>query len=44
MKGEKTMAKTNTNKRKDRQIFKRTAAGTKKINITPKVMRGGTRL
>ena len=38
------MAKTNTNKGKDKNIFKRTAAGTKKINIAPRVMRGGTRL
>lgn len=35
---------TNTRKRKDRAIFRRTAAGTKKINIKPKVMRGGIRL
>lgn len=35
---------TNTNKRKDKAIFSRTAASTKKINISPKVMRGGTRL
>ena len=38
------MSKTNTRKRVDRKIFKRTAATTKKININPKVMRGGTRL
>lgn len=38
------MSKINTNRRKDRKIFKRTAASTKKINIAPKVMRGGTRL
>lgn len=41
---EKHMAKTNTNKRVDRKVFKRTAATTKKCNITPKVMRGGIRL
>lgn len=33
-----------TNKRTDSKIFKRTAQTTKKINIAPKVMRGGTRL
>lgn len=38
------MRKINTNRRKDSKIFKRTAASTKKINIAPKVMRGGTRL
>lgn len=43
MKGERTMAK-NTKKRVDKRVFSRTAASTKKINISPKVMRGGTRL
>ena len=38
------MSITNTKKRKDKAIFSRTAASTKKINISPKVMRGGTRL
>lgn len=38
------MSRTNTKKGKDKTIFARTAASTKKINITPKVMRGGTRL
>lgn len=28
----------------DHKIFTRTANSTKKINIAPKVMRGGTRL
>lgn len=28
----------------DKKVFKRTAVQTKKINIAPKVMRGGTRL
>lgn len=28
----------------DHQVFKRTAASTKKVNIAPKTMRGGTRL
>lgn len=40
----KLMARKNTVKRVDRNVFKRTAASTKKINIAPKVMRGGTRL
>lgn len=34
----------NTKGKIDKKIFKRTAAATKKINISPKVMRGGTRL
>lgn len=34
----------NTKTRKDKAVFKRTAASTKKINIKPRVMRGGTRL
>ena len=38
------MSKTNTNKKVDRKIFKRTAASTKKVNINPKNMRGGIRL
>lgn len=38
------MAITNTRKRKDKKIFKITAAGTKKINVAPKRMRGGIRL
>lgn len=35
---------TNTKRATDKKIFKRTAASTKKINISPKSMRGGTRL
>lgn len=31
-------------KTKDKHIFKETAAKTKRINIAPKVMRGGIRL
>lgn len=31
-------------KRKDRRVYSRTAEKTKKINIAPKVMRGGIRL
>lgn len=38
------MSITNTNKRTDSKIFKRTAASTKKVNIAPKTMRGGIRL
>lgn len=34
----------NTNRARDHKIFKRTAASTKKINVSPKVMRGGIRL
>lgn len=30
--------------RKDAKVFRRTAVKTKKINIAPKVMRGGIRL
>ena len=32
------------NRRKSKRIFRRTADKTKKINLTPKLMRGGTRL
>lgn len=38
------MAIKNTVKKVDRKIFKRTAASTKKVNVAPKVMRGGIRL
>ena len=38
------MAIKNTSKRVDKKVFRRTAASTKKINVAPKVMRGGTRL
>ncbi len=38
------MSKVNTNKNKDRKIFRRTAQTTKKINLAAKTMRGGTRL
>lgn len=30
--------------RKDKKIFRRTAVKTKKINLAPRVMRGGIRL
>lgn len=29
---------------KDKKIFRNTAAKTKKINVAPKIMRGGIRL
>lgn len=38
------MSKVNTRPRNDKKVFKRTAASTKKINVAPKVSRGGTRL
>lgn len=38
------MKRENVKKSTDKEIFKRTAASTKKINIVPKTMRGGTRL
>jgi hypothetical protein len=38
------MAIKNTKKSTDKKVFKETAASTKKVNISPKVMRGGTRL
>lgn len=31
-------------KRKDKRVFNRTAAKSKKINIAPKIFRGGIRL
>lgn len=34
----------NTKPKIDHQIFKRTAASTKKINVKPKPIRGGIRL
>jgi len=30
--------------KKDKKIFRRTAVKTKKINVAPKIMRGGIRL
>lgn len=38
------MKNKNTRKTVDKKVFKRTAATTKKVNISPKTMRGGTRL
>lgn len=40
----KMSMRSHTRTANDHKIFARTAAGTKKINIAPKVMRGGTRL
>lgn len=31
-------------KRKDKKVFSRTAAKSKKVNIAPKIFRGGIRL
>ena len=31
-------------KKKDKKVFTRTAANSKKINIAPKIFRGGIRL
>lgn len=30
--------------KRDKKVFKRTAAKTKQVNISPKIMRGGIRL
>lgn len=38
------MNRRQTNKRIDEKIFTRTARHTKKINVDPKVNRGGIRL
>lgn len=38
------MRRTKVKRRKDRKIFRRTAAKTKTINIKPTGMRGGIRL
>lgn len=38
------MSRRKTKKKIDRKIFKRTAVKTKKINISPKISRGGLRL
>ena len=38
------MSRVNTRPKNDRKVFKRTASSTKKVNVAPKVMRGGTRL
>jgi hypothetical protein len=36
--------RSKTNHNIDQRIFSRTADKTKKMNISPKIMRGGTRL
>ena len=38
------MSRKRTRKKIDQKIFRRTARKTKKINISPKVSRGGIRL
>lgn len=38
------MSKKMRNRRRDRKVFRRTAAKAKKINIDPKIYRGGIRL
>lgn len=38
------MSKRMRNRRQDRKVFRRTAAKAKKINIDPKIYRGGIRL
>jgi len=38
------MSRSKTNMNTDKKIFARTANKTKKINVNPKIMRGGTRL
>lgn len=38
------MARKTVRPATDKKVFKRTAASTKKVNISPKTMRGGTRL
>lgn len=38
------MKRKRMKKGRDQKMFKRTASKTKKINIAPKNMRGGTRL
>lgn len=38
------MARSRTRPKKDQKIFRRTAVKSKKINIDPKIYRGGIRL
>lgn len=38
------MRQINTKPKNDKKVFKRTAASTKKVNVRPMAMRGGTRL
>lgn len=38
------MARKRMPRRRDKKVFRRTAAASKKINIEPRVYRGGIRL
>lgn len=38
------MKRRSMKKRKDRKVFRNTAVKSKKINLAPRVMRGGIRL
>lgn len=38
------MVRKRMSRKKDRKVFKRTAVKSKKINLAPRVMRGGIRL
>ena len=38
------MARSKTNRRSDKSMFRRTAVKSKKININPTIYRGGIRL
>lgn len=38
------MHRTTTHPGLDERVFKRTARATKKINVAPRIMRGGIRL
>lgn len=38
------MARKRMSRRRDRKVFRRTAAKAKKMNIEPKIYRGGIRL
>lgn len=38
------MSKRMRNRRRDRRVFRNTAAKSKKVNIDPKIYRGGIRL
>lgn len=38
------MARRKMSRGKDKQVFRRTASKSKKINIEPKIYRGGIRL
>ena len=38
------MKRMKTRKPKDKKIFRRTAVKSKKINLSPRIMRGGIRL